>query len=54
MTDEYRQQLAQDPTGIEYGLRTGGSKLQIIGWNIYSLILWSLKMCMCVFYARLT
>lgn len=52
MTAEYRAALS--PDSEEYSLRTGGSKLQIIGWNVYSLILWSLKLCMCVFYGRLT
>lgn len=52
MTPEQRSAL--DPSSEEYRLRVGGSKLQVIGWNLYSLLLWTLKMCMCVFYNRLT
>ena len=43
-----------DPESEEYSLRVGGSKIQLIGWNVYTLLLWTLKMCMCIFYSRLT
>lgn len=52
MTPEQRQAL--QPGSEEYRLRVNGSKLQVIGWNLYTLLLWTLKMCMCVFYSRLT
>ena len=31
-----------------------GSKIQIAGWTTYSLLLWSLKASLLVFYIRLT
>jgi hypothetical protein len=52
MTPSQRANL--DSTSQEYGLRVGGSKTQLVGWNLYVLLLWSLKMCMCHFYSRLT
>jgi len=52
MTDEERRTLS--PDSPEYTLRVGGSKLQLIGWSLYTLLLWLLKTCMCVFYTRLT
>lgn len=35
-------------------MRRGGSKTQLIGWSLYTLLLWLLKLCMCIFYSRLT
>ena len=52
MTDEARRTLP--PDSPEYGLRVGGSKLQLIGWSLYTLLLWLLKLCMTIFYTRLT
>ena len=48
------ERLTLSPSSEEFNLRVGGSKLQVIGWNLYTLLLWTLKMCMCVFYSRLT
>ncbi|KAJ5638171.1 hypothetical protein N7490_008050 [Penicillium lividum] len=52
MTDEERTTLS--PTSHEYHLRVGGSKVQVAGWSLYTLLLWLLKTCMAIFYARLT
>lgn len=52
MTDEQRRTL--DPQSHEYHLRVGGSKTQLVGWSLYTLLLWTLKLCMCHFYSRLT
>ncbi|ERF68289.1 hypothetical protein EPUS_02745 [Endocarpon pusillum Z07020] len=52
MTPEERASL--DPSSQEYALRVGGSKTQVIGWSLYTFLLWNLKLCMCVFYSRLT
>ena len=52
MTDEQRQTLS--PESAEYQLRVGGSKLQLMGWSSYTLLLWLLKLCMNIFYTRLT
>lgn len=52
MTDLERQTL--DPMSEEYALRVGGSKLQIAGWSLYTLLLWLLKLAMNIFYIRLT
>ena len=52
MTDEQRMNLSIDSD--EYRLRVGGSKLQLMGWSSYTALLWILKLCMCVFYTRLT
>lgn len=46
--------LALVPGSATFALHVGGSKVQLGGWNIYTLLLWTLKMCMCVFYSRLT
>lgn len=51
MTDEQRASL--DPDSQEYYLRVGGSKTQVLGWSLYTLLLWLLKSCMSVFYSRL-
>ncbi|OJJ56037.1 hypothetical protein ASPSYDRAFT_400176 [Aspergillus sydowii CBS 593.65] len=52
MTDE--QRAALDPSSQEYALRVGGSKTQVLGWSLYTTLLWLLKTCMAVFYSRLT
>ncbi|KAJ5492500.1 hypothetical protein N7453_010597 [Penicillium expansum] len=52
MTDEQRQILS--PDSEEYRLRVGGSKVQVAGWSLYTLLLWLLKTCMAIFYSRLT
>ncbi|KAL6249320.1 hypothetical protein RBB50_003173 [Rhinocladiella similis] len=52
MTDEQRQTL--DPNSQEYRYRVNGSKTQLIGWSLYTLLLWTLKLCMIIFYHRLT
>ncbi|KAF3399966.1 hypothetical protein F1880_007996 [Penicillium rolfsii] len=52
MTDEQRKQLS--PHSEEYRLRVGGSKVQVTGWSLYTLLLWLLKTCMAIFYSRLT
>ncbi|KAJ4412784.1 hypothetical protein N0V91_000546 [Didymella pomorum] len=52
MTDEQRKTL--DTESHEYSLRVGGSKTQLVGWSLYTLLLWTLKLCMCHFYSRLT
>ncbi|KOS46296.1 hypothetical protein ACN38_g2781 [Penicillium nordicum] len=52
MTDEQRKNLS--PDSEEYRLRVGGSKVQVAGWSLYTLLLWLLKTCMAIFYSRLT
>ena len=52
MTDDYRARL--DPASVEYQLRVAGSKLHLIGWSLYVSNLWCLKLCIAVFYTRLT
>lgn len=52
MTDEERKNLV--PYSPEWNLRVGGSKLQVMGWSLYTLLLWLLKLCMNIFYGRLT
>ncbi|OQE17960.1 hypothetical protein PENSTE_c019G01649 [Penicillium steckii] len=52
MTDEQRRTLS--PNSEEYRLRVGGSKVQVTGWSLYTLLLWLLKTCMAIFYSRLT
>ena len=52
MTDEQRRTLPLDSE--EHHLRVGGSKLQLMGWSSYTLLLWLLKLCMNIFYTRLT
>ncbi|KAJ5986377.1 hypothetical protein N7451_010742 [Penicillium sp. IBT 35674x] len=52
MTDEQRASLS--PDSDEYHWRVGGSKVQVIGWSLYVTTLWLLKVCMSVFYSRLT
>ncbi|RDW64599.1 hypothetical protein BP6252_10250 [Coleophoma cylindrospora] len=52
MTDEERKAL--DPNSHEAYLRRSGSKTQLIGWSLYTLLLWTLKLCITIFYSRLT
>ncbi|RPB21961.1 hypothetical protein L211DRAFT_789466 [Terfezia boudieri ATCC MYA-4762] len=52
MTDEQRATLV--PGSQEWNWRVGGSKIQLIGWSLWSTALWLLKICMAVFYSRLT
>lgn len=52
MSDEQRASLS--PDSVEYHLRVGGSKVQVIGWSLYTSLLWLLKTCMAIFYSRLT
>lgn len=52
MTDDERRLL--DPSSQEYAMRVGGSKTQLVGWSLYTLLLWLLKLCVAIFYMRLT
>ncbi|KAF8461226.1 hypothetical protein BDZ91DRAFT_798208 [Kalaharituber pfeilii] len=52
MSDEQRATL--EPGSQEWNLRVGGSKLQMVGWSLYTLLLWLLKACMAIFYSRIT
>ncbi|KAL4904740.1 hypothetical protein BDW74DRAFT_178822 [Aspergillus multicolor] len=54
MTDAQRLELSKHPDSQEYHLRVGGSKTQVLGWSLYTTLLWLLKACMAVFYGRLT
>lgn len=52
MTTEER--AADDPTSREHAFRVWGSKIQLIGWSFYVMILWLVKASIAVFYSRLT
>ncbi|KAL4901492.1 hypothetical protein BDW74DRAFT_83853 [Aspergillus multicolor] len=52
MTDAARAAL--DPTSKEYYNRQMGSKIQIAGWSLYTMVLWLIKGSLAVFYSRLT
>ncbi|KAK4124673.1 hypothetical protein N657DRAFT_572064 [Parathielavia appendiculata] len=52
MTDAQRAALR--PDSPEYQTRVLGSKIQIAGWSTYSVLLWSLKLSLLIFYRRLT
>ncbi|KAF3095745.1 hypothetical protein TWF569_003462 [Orbilia oligospora] len=52
MTPEQRQAL--EPGSEEWNLRITGVKIQLIGWSLYTLLLWLLKGCLLIFYSRLT
>lgn len=52
MTDE--QRTALDPKSTEAYNREMGSKIQVVGWSLYAMELWVLKLCVTVFYSRLT
>ncbi|KAI0594063.1 hypothetical protein F4775DRAFT_575117 [Biscogniauxia sp. FL1348] len=52
MTDEQRANL--DPASEEWYLRVNGSKTHVVGLLLYTTLLWLLKACWLVYYARLT
>ncbi|PYI09263.1 hypothetical protein BO78DRAFT_439447 [Aspergillus sclerotiicarbonarius CBS 121057] len=52
MTDEQRASV--DPSSREYYNRVWGSKIQVIGWSLYAMILWLIKFCVAIYYSRLT
>ncbi|RYO81917.1 hypothetical protein DL766_001690 [Monosporascus sp. MC13-8B] len=52
MTDEQRRLL--DPSSEEWWLRVNGSKTHVVGLLLYTTLLWLLKACWLVYYARLT
>jgi hypothetical protein len=52
MSDEHRKSLP--PNSVEYQLRIAGSKLHLTGWSLYVSTLWCLKLCIAIFYTRLT
>ncbi|RAH54670.1 hypothetical protein BO85DRAFT_499872 [Aspergillus piperis CBS 112811] len=52
MADE--QRAAVDPSSKEYYDRQWGSKIQVIGWSLYAMILWLIKFCVAIYYSRLT
>ncbi|KXX80211.1 hypothetical protein MMYC01_204231 [Madurella mycetomatis] len=52
MTDEQRASLS--PDSQEYADRVLGSKIQVFGWTLYAASLWCIKVCVAVFYSRLT
>ena len=52
MTPQQRAEIS--PDSKEYHLRVGGSKLQLMGWSSYTLLLWTLKTCVCTYYSRMT
>lgn len=52
MTDEHRATL--DPNSQEYRWRVNGSKTHVTGMLLYNTVLWLLKGCWAVYYARLT
>jgi hypothetical protein len=54
MTDAERYALSLTPDSEEVRMRIGGSKTQVVGWSLYTLLLWLLKLAMCIFYIRLT
>ena len=51
MTDAERAAL--DPNSHEYHLRVEGSKTQLFGWLVYTVMLWVLKLCWLFFFKRL-
>ncbi|KAJ6259672.1 hypothetical protein Dda_5310 [Drechslerella dactyloides] len=52
MTPEQREALVIGSD--EYNTRITGVKIQLIGWSLYTLLLWLLKGCLLIFYSRLT
>lgn len=52
MTDEQRATL--DPDSEEWQLRVNGSKTHVIGLILYATLIWLLKGCWTIYYARLT
>jgi len=52
MTDAEREALVVGSP--EWNTRQTGIKIQLIGWSLYTLLLWTLKLCMVIFYSRIT
>ncbi|KAI1377278.1 hypothetical protein F4677DRAFT_444503 [Hypoxylon crocopeplum] len=52
LSDELRATLS--PETQEYVYRQAGSKAQVFLWSVYAFMLWALKVCVAVFYSRLT
>lgn len=52
MTDEQRSNVLVGSS--EYSKRIAGSKIQIVGWSLYVGSLWLIKVCLAIFYSRLT
>jgi hypothetical protein len=52
MTTEERAAL--NPNSQEYYDRIWGSKIQVLGWSLYVMVLWLVKFSLAVFYSRLT
>ncbi|KAI0850376.1 hypothetical protein F5Y00DRAFT_260674 [Daldinia vernicosa] len=48
------QRAALDPQSNEWYLRVNGSKTHVVGLILYTTLLWLLKACWLVYYARLT
>ncbi|KAG7005189.1 hypothetical protein G7Y79_00021g050560 [Physcia stellaris] len=48
------QRAALNPTSEEWRLRVKGSQNQLFGWLVYTVLLWTLKTCMLIFFSRLT
>jgi hypothetical protein len=48
------ERAALSPDDVEYQARVLGSKIQVAGWTVYSVLIWSLKLSMLAFYTRLT
>ncbi|GME56205.1 Short-chain dehydrogenase/reductase SDR [Neofusicoccum parvum] len=48
------ERAALDLSSHEASLRRSGSKAQVVGWCLYTLVLWLLKICMNACYSRLT
>ncbi|KAL1794561.1 hypothetical protein ACET3X_006377 [Alternaria dauci] len=51
MTPDQRSTLSRDDP--EYSMRVLGSKLKVAGWTTAACLLWSLKLCVALFYLRL-
>ncbi|KAI5466821.1 hypothetical protein BGZ63DRAFT_409971 [Mariannaea sp. PMI_226] len=51
LTDEQRQAL--DPNSTEYHRRVHSSKTAVFGWQIYTILLWTLKLCWLFLFKRL-
>jgi hypothetical protein len=43
-----------DRSDTDVGFRVIGSKIQVAGWTTAACLLWTLKLCMTIFYLRLT
>ncbi|KAJ5112229.1 hypothetical protein N7532_000274 [Penicillium argentinense] len=57
LTNSYmstEERAKADPHSKEWSNRVAGSKIQIIGWSFYVVILWLVKFSLAVFYSRLT